>query len=53
MLYKYAAALNDPILFWQAENIVVPEGIESKLQVAEGQWSWYEWLWNNKSGTKL
>ena len=44
MLYKYAAALSDPVLQWQAENITVPEGIESKLQVKEGEWNWYEWF---------
>ncbi len=44
MLYKYAAALDDPLLQWQAENINVPGGIESKLQAREGQWNWYEWF---------
>ncbi len=44
MLFKYAAALHDPVLQWQAENIKVPGGIESKLQVKDGQWNWYEWF---------
>ncbi|MBW7996993.1 MAG: DUF4962 domain-containing protein [Candidatus Glassbacteria bacterium] len=44
MLYKFAAALEDPVLLWQAENIEVPGGIESKLQVRDEDWSWYEWF---------
>ncbi len=43
LLQKYASAMHDPVLLWQSEQIVVTDGIDSKLQVSEKDPDWKEW----------
>jgi len=44
MLLKYANALQDPVLYWQSDRIMVADGVDSNQPLNRKEPDWLEWF---------